>query len=89
MKLNKDYISHWSGEEQVIVATGESADKFCGIFKGNKTTAMIIDYFKEDVTRDFVIADILSKYTVEASIVEKDVDLVIAKLQEIGALDEA
>lgn len=86
MKLHPDYITHMSGDEQVIVATGASAQRFCGIAKGNETAAFIVDSLKEETTKEEVIAALMSRYDVERDIVEADVTMVIDKLQQIGAL---
>ncbi|MBF0716166.1 PqqD family protein [Gemelliphila palaticanis] len=86
MRLHPDYVTHLTGEEQVIVATGDSAAKFCGIVRGNETMALIVEYFKEDVTKEFVVDDILSKYDIDRETVEEDVDKVINTLKNIGAL---
>lgn len=86
MKLHPDYLTHMSGDEQVIVATGDSAKRFCGIAKGNETTAVIVDCLKEETSREAIIQALMTKYEVERAIVEEDVDMVLGKLEQIGAL---
>lgn len=88
MKLNKDYLTHISGEEQIIVATGESMKKFCGIAKGNTTTALIVDMLKNDVTKEDIVNSLLEKFEVEREVVDADVTEILEKLKSIGALDE-
>lgn len=87
MKLHPDYITHMSGDEQVIVATGDSAQKFCGIARGNETTAFIVDTLKEEISREQLIERLLAEYEdAEHDLVASDVDMVIEKLDSIGAL---
>lgn len=89
MRLHPDYITHLSGNEQIIVATGESTSRFCGIAKGNETTALIVDKLKEETTKEEIIEFLLSKFDVEKSIVEEDVTQILEKLKSIGALIDA
>ena len=86
MKLHPDYITHMSGDEQVIVATGDSAKRFCGIAKGNETTAFIVDCLKEETSKEAIIEALASQYAVEKALVEEDVTMVLTKLDQIGAL---
>lgn len=86
MKLHPDYMTHMSGDEQVIVATGDSAKRFCGIARGNETTAFIVDCLKENTTKEAIVQALVAKYDVDSSIVEEDVDMVLGKLDQIGAL---
>lgn len=39
MKLNKNFVTHDSGDEQIMVATGDKA--FAGLIRNNKTAAFI------------------------------------------------
>lgn len=86
MKLHSDYITHLSGDEQIIVATGESAKKFCGIARGNETTAFIVECLKKDTTKEEIINALVVKYEVGREIVEPDVEMVLEKLKKIGAI---
>lgn len=86
MRLHKDYVVHDSGEEVVLVATGESAEQFCGMLKGNQTFGVILDYLKTDVTEDSIVDGICEAYQIAREVVEQDVKEVISKLKEVGAL---
>lgn len=86
MRLHPDYITHMSGEEQVIVATGDSAKRFCGIAKGNETTAFIVDCLKENTTKEEIIVALANKYEVAQEVVADDVAMVLEKLDKIGAI---
>lgn len=86
MRLHKDYLVHESENEVILVATGESADRFCGILKGNQTLKLILEYLETETTVEEIVADLSSKYEVERDVVKKDVEEVLRHLEEIGAL---
>ena len=85
MKLKSDFITHNSGTEQLMISAGGS---FGGMVRSNSTAAAIIDLLKSETDREGVVNAMLSRYEVERAVLERDVDRVIAKLREIGALDE-
>ena len=52
MKLSSDFISHFDGEETVLVPVGGAA--FSGIVKLNSSAAFIVDKLKEDTTEQAI-----------------------------------
>ena len=86
MKLNKNFIVHNSKDEHYIITTGEGG--FNGIVKNNDTAAFICDCLKEDTTRDKIADKLLEKYDADREVVLKDIDKVVGKLREIGAIDD-
>ncbi|MBQ1392448.1 MAG: PqqD family protein [Lachnospiraceae bacterium] len=86
MKLKKNFIYHNTGEEIVLVATGEA--KFSGIVKGNKTVGFIFECLKNDTTEQEIVAKMRDQYDAADHVIEKDVANVIEKLRQIGAIDE-
>lgn len=87
MKLNKNFLTQDIDGTQVMVATGDAA--FSGIVRSNQTAAEIVNHFKEDTTRDAVVEKMCAKYGEDArGDIADDVDMVIASLRKIGALDE-
>ena len=84
MKLKKEFITHTSGDEQLMISAGGS---FNGMVRSNSTAAEIIDMLKNEITREEIIAAMLEKYEVEEPVLSADVDKVIGKLREIGAID--
>ena len=85
MKLKKEFITHTSGDEQLMISAGGD---FNGMVRSNSTAAEIIDMMKKDITREEIISAMLEKYEVEEAVLAADVDKVISKLREIGAIDE-
>lgn len=85
MKLKKEFITHNTGKEQLMISAGGS---FNGMVRSNSTAAAIIDLLKTETTRDAVIDAMLAVYEVEREVLSADVDRVINTLREIGAIDE-
>ncbi len=86
MKLNKDFLVHKTGSEVVVIPTG-NAD-FSGIIKGNETLGVILDYLKEDTTKETIVSEMKKIYDDENSHIESDVNSVITRLKSIGAIDD-
>lgn len=85
MKLKSSFITHTSGNEQLMISV--SGD-FSGMVRSNSTAAFIIDILKNDVTKEEIAEKILAEYDVSRDVVEKDVDRVLTSLRSIGAIDE-
>lgn len=85
MKLGKTFITHTSGNEQLMISAGGD---FSGMVRSNATAARIIDLLKTETTREQIIESMLEEYDVERAVLESDVDKVLASLRSIGAIDE-
>ena len=86
MKLNENFLAQEIDDTQVMVATGDTA--FNGIVRSNQTAAEIVDLMKEETTRDAVVDKMCAKYDASRDEIAADVDMVIATLRKVGALDE-
>ena len=86
MKLNENFLTQEIDDTQVMVATGDTA--FNGIVRSNQTAAEIVDLMKEKTTRDAVVDKMCAKYDASRDEIAADVDMVIATLRKVGALDE-
>ncbi len=85
MKLKSNFITHTSGNEQLMISAGGD---FNGMVRSNSTAAEIIDLLKSETTREKIIDTMAERYEVEREILERDVDKVLASLRGIGAIDE-
>ncbi len=85
MKLKKEFITHTSGDEQLMISAGGS---FNGMVRSNKTAAFIIDLLKEETTKEKIVSAMLETYDAEEQVISADVDKVIDALRSIGAIDE-
>lgn len=86
MKLKKEFLLHHTGEETILVATGDAA--FSGILRGNKTLGVILDELQKGIGEEELIARLEAQYEADEGEIEKDVRKVIAELRKIGALDD-
>ena len=86
MKLKKDFITHNSGDEAMLVSTGKAS--FSGMVKGNKTTGEIFELLKNDTTEAQIVATLRAKYEAPEGVIEKDVRRVLVELKNIGALEK-
>lgn len=85
MKLNKNFLVHKTGNDTVIVPTGNAA--FSGVVKGNQTLGVILDFLKDDTTENYIIEAMAKEYDAPREIIEKDVRDTIIRLRKIGAID--
>ena len=85
MKLKKEFVTHNSDGQQLMISAGGS---FNGMVRSNSTAAAIIDLLKSETTRENIILSMLEIYDVERDVLEADVDKVLSTLREIGAIDE-
>ncbi len=86
MKLNKDFIYRKVGSDSVLVPVGSSS--FSGMVKGNATTGELIECLKEDMTEEQMVDRLVEKYDAPRDVIANDVAKVLAKLREIGAIEE-
>lgn len=87
MKLKKGFITHTIGDEQYMVAAGAAAKLFHGIVRSNETAAFIVDCLKTVTRKEEIVEKVLAEYEVDRDVAERDVDMVLDKLDSIGALE--
>ena len=85
MKLKKEFVTHRTGDEQLMISVGGS---FNGMVRSNSTAARIIDMLAEDTTEEKIVDGLLEIYDVERERAARDVAKVIADLRKIGAIDD-
>lgn len=86
MKLNKNFITHISGDDNMIVSSG--ASQFAGIVKGNETAGVIFECLKSDTTKEAIVDVLCEKFNAPKESVGNHVDNIVNKLREIGAIDD-
>ena len=86
MKLKKEFITHDTGKESLLVPIG-SAD-FSGLVRGNKTLGAILALLKEDTTEEAIVAAMKERFDAPEDVIARDVKKALAELRKIGALDE-
>ena len=89
MKIKKGFLlREMPGGSSVVVGVGENSDKLKGYLTLNESGAFIWKILEKGATVDGVVQEILKEYDVDESVVKADVAAVVAKLKEIGALDD-
>ena len=86
MKLKKEFITHNTDSESLLVPTG--ATGFSGLVKGNKTLGVILDLLKDDTTEADIVAAMKARFNAPEDIITRDVNKAISELRKIGAIDE-
>jgi hypothetical protein len=85
MKLKKEFITHDTGSESLLVPSGGAG--FSGLVKGNKTLGVILDLLKQDTTEKEIIAAMRERFDAPEEVITGDVEKALAELRRIGALN--
>lgn len=86
MKLKKEFVTYDADEKQIMISTDTRL--FSGMVKSNETASFIIDCLKEETDIDHIVEKMEREYDAPREVIAEDVQKVIDKLREIGALDE-
>ena len=86
MKLKKEFITHDTGTESLLVPTGNAG--FAGLVKGNKTLGAILGLLKQDTTEAEIVAAMKARFDAPEEIIARDVKKALSELRKIGAIDE-
>lgn len=79
MKLKDTFVTQEMDGEQVMVEAG--------MVRSNQTAAFIIDQLKTETTKEAILDAMEKKYDASRAVMAEDVDMVLANLKKIGALD--
>ncbi len=86
MRLKENFVTHQFDDTYVMVNTEKSV--FNGIINANQTASFIVECLKEDITTEQIIEKMLNKYDAPIDIITEDVNKIINKLKDIGAIYE-
>ncbi|MBQ7699417.1 MAG: PqqD family protein [Clostridia bacterium] len=86
MKLKEGFVTYEVSGEHFTVPVGDQS--FSGLIKSNKTAAFVIEMLKNDTTAEEITKALYEKYDAPEEMIRSDVDSIINKLREIGAIDE-
>lgn len=87
MRLKQDYVVHYTGTEWMVVPTAscESQD----VVSGNQTFGAIANLLRDDITEEEIAQRIRERFHVPKDAgVEHGIAGVVAKLREIGAIED-
>lgn len=86
MRLKDDFILHNTGEDFVIIATGEATKNFNGIIKLNNMGGEIVSFLSNDISEEDIIKAIVEKYEVEYETAKEDIRNILDSLRKAGVL---
>lgn len=86
MRLKDDFILHNTGEDFVIIATGEATKNFNGIIKLNNMGGEIISFLSNDISEEEIIKAIVEKYEVEYETAREDILNLLDSLRKAGVI---
>lgn len=87
MKLKDGFITYNTGEENLLVATGEAGKSFNGIVRNNETAAFIAELLKNEITEDEIVNKILETYEVDEKTARNDVNKLLNVFRTEGFLE--
>lgn len=85
MKLKKEFITHDTGSESILVPLGGAG--WSGVVKGNKTLGVILELLKEDTTEAAIIDAMKRRFDAPEDVIARDVRKALSELRKIGAID--
>lgn len=86
MRLKDDFILHNTGEDFVIIATGEATKNFNGIIKLNNIGGEIVGLLTTDISEEEIIKAIVEKYEVEYETAKEDILNLLDSLRKTGII---
>lgn len=88
MRLKDDFILHNTGDDFVIIATGEAAKNFNGMIKLNNMGGEIVTLLKNEITEEEVVKAIVDKYEVDYDTAKEDITNLLNSLRKVGIIIE-
>lgn len=88
MKRNPQFIMSKISDLNVLVPIGTAAADFNGVISLNGMGSDIWSMLEEDISRDELLAKILSEYDVSEEKASADIDSFLNTLREAGCLEE-
>ena len=86
MKLRKEFITHNTESESLLVPAGGAG--WSGLVRGNKTLGAILELLKTDTTEKAIITAMKARFDAPEEAITRDVKKALSELRKIGALDE-
>ena len=87
MKLKKEFITHDTDSESLLVPTGAAG--FSGLVKGNKTLGAILSLLKKDTTEEEIVSAMKARFDGPEEMIVRDVRKALSELRRIGAIEES
>lgn len=88
MKVKSDFVLRVIAGNAVVVPVGDATVDFNGIINLNETGAFLWKSLQKDISREELIENMLTEYSVDKETAEKDIDIFITKLKKAKLLEE-
>ncbi len=88
MKLKEGFVTHATGGEYIVVATGKIGREFAGMIRNNESANSIFELLSNETTEEAVVDKMCERYDAPHAVIAADVHAVIEKLRQAGFLDE-
>ena len=79
MKLKRDFITHLTDSESLLVPTGKAG--FSGLVRGNKTLGAILELLKKDISETEIVAALQARFDAPEDVIAADVKKALANLR--------
>lgn len=87
MKFKDGFITYNTGDENLLVATGEAAKSFNGIVRNNETAAFIAELLINDISEEEIVSRVLETYEVDGNTAKRDVKKLLETFRREGFLE--
>ncbi len=86
MRLSSGFATHKIDDTQYLVPVG--AEAFCGVARGNRTAAYIVELLREETTEENIVDAMCERYDAPREVILTDVREILSVLRGIHALEE-
>ena len=88
MQIKQGFILRTIGDEHMVMPTGENIGKFGGAVVLSETAAYIFEQLQKPISREDLLALMLSEFDVDEQTASSDLDELLAQFKEMGILEE-
>ena len=87
MKVNSDFVMRNIAGENILVPTGEAAEKFNGMITMNEAAAFMWQNIDEVETKEDLVKMVLDEFEVDEETATRDVENFIIELSSINMIE--
>ena len=88
MKLRDGMIMQEIDDQVVLVDGSESAERFNGVIRLNRTAAYVVRLLEQETSLEAIVRGLMDKYDVDAKNAKSNAEKVIESLKNAGLLEE-
>ena len=87
MKVNSDFVMRNIAGENILVPTGEAAEKFNGMITMNEVSAFMWQNIDEVESKEDLVKMVLNEFEVDEETATRDVENFINELSSINMIE--